>query len=268
MADRRMAGNHSGDEGQDSGRERVSRAAYELFSREGVRAVGVDAVIARAGTAKMTLYRNFPSKDDLIIEFLRRREQLWTHDWLEAESTRRGQTPREQLLAIFDVFSDWFTQPDFEGCSFLTTMVEINDREHPVHQAAVEHLANIRGYIERLAAQAGISDVDSFARKWHILMKGAIMAAHEGDTAAAARSRELGELLLKQHGCLPANNDADGRAPGPFPLRAPCRYAGLADAQLLGRQPRPLDPVGDLLPSGFPGEVRRSVAGLLIDAER
>jgi AcrR family transcriptional regulator len=204
MADRKTVGNHSGDEGQDSGRERVSRAAYELFSREGVRAVGVDAVIARAGTAKMTLYRNFPSKDDLIIEFLRRREQLWTHDWLEAESTRRGQTPPEQLLAIFDVFSEWFIQPDFEGCSFLTTMVEINDREHPVHQAAVEHLANIRGYIERLAAEAGISDVDSFARKWHILMKGAIMAAHEGDTAAAARSRELGELLLKQHGCLTA----------------------------------------------------------------
>lgn len=200
LTDRPQLARHSRDEGQDSGRERVSRAAYELFSREGVRAVGVDAVIARAGTAKMTLYRNFPSKDDLIIEFLQRREQLWTRDWLEAESRRRGQTPREQLLAIFDAFSEWFSQPDFEGCSFLTTMIEINDREHPVHQAAVGHLANIRCYIEELAAGAGISDIDSFARKWHILMKGAIMAAHEGDTAAAARARELGELLLTQHG--------------------------------------------------------------------
>src|SRR3984893_10594929 len=201
MTARRKLPGRPPDEGGDSGRERISRAAYDLFSREGVRAVGVDAVIARAGTAKMTLYRNFPSKDDLIIEFLRRREQLWTHDWLEAESTRRGQTPREQLLAIFDVFSEWFIQPDFEGCSFLTTMVEINDREHPVHQAAVEHLANIRDYIERLAAQAGIGDVDSFARKWHILMKGAIMAAHEGDTEAAARAREVGELLLREQVC-------------------------------------------------------------------
>ena len=77
MTDRRKLPGRPEDEGQDSGRERISRAAYELFSREGVRAVGVDAVIARAGTAKMTLYRNFPSKDDLIIEFLRRREQLW-----------------------------------------------------------------------------------------------------------------------------------------------------------------------------------------------
>jgi Transcriptional regulator len=230
MTGRRKLPAAHGDEGQDSGRERISRAAYELFSREGVRAVGVDAVIARAGTAKMTLYRNFPSKDDLIIEFLRRREELWTRDWLQAESMRRGQTPREQLLAIFDVFAEWFGRPDFEGCSFLTTMVEINDREHPVHQAAVGHLVNIRSYIEKLAAEAGIGDVDSFARQWHILMKGSIMAAHEGDTAAAVRARELGELLLREHGCLPA-------APGPAPA---ARYAG---------QPRPSFSAASFVPS-------------------
>lgn len=186
---------------RDSGRERVSRAAYELFSREGIQTVGVDAVTARAGTAKMTLYRNFPSKDDLILDFLRRREQLWTREWLEAESQRRGATPGEQLLAIFDVFSEWFGTPDFEGCSFLTAMIEVNDPQHPVHQAAVMHLANIRAYIENLAAQAGIDDTDGFARKWHILMKGAIMAAHEGDTEAAARARDIGELLLAEYGC-------------------------------------------------------------------
>lgn len=189
------------DDGAGSGHERLSRAAYDLFSREGVRAVGVDAVVARAGTAKMTLYRNFPSKDDLILEFLRRREQRWTREWLEAESQRRGRTPRDRLLAIFDVFAEWFSRPDFEGCSFLTTMIEVSDPGHPVHQAAVAHLANIRGYIAGLAAEAGIGDADGFARKWHILMKGSIMAAHEGDTAAAGRARELGELLLAQHGC-------------------------------------------------------------------
>ena len=200
--------NHPSDDAQASGRERLSRAAYELFSREGVRAVGVDTVIARAGTAKMTLYRNFPSKDDLILEFLRRREQIWTREWLETESQRRGETPRDQLLAIFDVFGEWFSKPDFEGCSFLTTMIEINDSEHPVHQAAVQHLANIRGYIERLAAEAGIRDVDSFARKWHILMKGSIMAAHEGDKAAAASAREMAELLLCDYRALAPENSA------------------------------------------------------------
>jgi AcrR family transcriptional regulator len=148
----------------------------------------------------MTLYRNYPSKNDLIIDFLRRREQLWTHEWLETESRRRGDSPREQLLAIFDVFSEWFSRPDFEGCSFLTTMIEVNDSDHPVHQAAVVHLANIRSYLERLATEAGIGDADSFARQWHILMKGSIMAAHEGDAAAAGRARRIGELLLKEYG--------------------------------------------------------------------
>ncbi len=200
MTDRRRLVRRPANETRDSGRERVGRAAYELFSREGIRAVGVDAVIARAGTAKMTLYRNFPSKDELILDFLRRREQLWTREWLEAESRQRGETPREQLLAIFDVFSEWFSRPDFEGCSFLTTMIEVNDSEHPVHQAAVGHLANIRAYVGELAAAAGVADPDSFARQWHILMKGSIMAAHEGDAAAAARAREIGELLLREHG--------------------------------------------------------------------
>jgi AcrR family transcriptional regulator len=188
------------EKGRDSGRERVGRAAYDLFSREGTAAVGVDAIIAKAGTAKMTLYRNFPSKTDLIIDFLRRREHIWTEEWLQAESQRRGRTPAQQLLAIFDVFGEWFARPDFEGCSFLTTMLESANRDAAVHRASVQHLANIRHYLKGLAAAAGIDNTDSFARQWHILMKGSIMAAHEGDTAAASRAREVGVLLLRAHG--------------------------------------------------------------------
>ena len=186
--------------GKESGRERVSRAAYDLFSRDGTATVGVDAIIARAGTAKMTLYRNFPSKTDLILDFLQRRERVWTEDWLQAESSRRGSTPAEQLLAIFDVFGEWFARADFEGCSFLTVMLESAHRDDAVHQASVQHLANIRHYLKGLAAAAGIENTDSFARQWHILMKGSIMAAHEGDTLAAARAREVGVVLLHAHG--------------------------------------------------------------------
>jgi AcrR family transcriptional regulator len=183
-----------------SGRERISRAAYELFTRYGTQAVGVDAIIAYAGTAKMTLYRNFPSKDDLILDFLRRRERLWTEEWLRAEARRRGTTPRGQLLAVFEVFDEWFARTDFEGCSFLNTMIEIGDRDSPVRQAAVAHLANIRAFLATLAAEAGIADTDAFSRQWHLLMKGSIMAACEGDAHAAARARELGELLLARYG--------------------------------------------------------------------
>ncbi|WP_163568455.1 TetR/AcrR family transcriptional regulator [Fodinicola feengrottensis] len=187
--------------GPSGGRERIRRAAYDLFSREGTRAVGVDAIIARAGVA-MTLYRNFASKDDLILDFLEQREQTWTKDWLQAEVRERASTPRGQLLAIFDTFSDWFVQPDFEGCAFLTIMVEINDPTSRIHQATVRHLANIRIFLSELAEAAGAADPDAFARKWHILMKGSIMAAHEGDTDAGRRARELGELFLQSQGIL------------------------------------------------------------------
>lgn len=192
---------HTNNDGHSSsGRERLSQAAYELFSRDGTQSVGIDAVIAHAGAAKMTLYRNFRSKDELILDFLRRREQLWTRDWLQAEAQKRGHTPQARLLAIFEVFGEWFADPDFDGCAFLTTMIEIKDPESPVRQASVEHLANIREFIKALAAEAGIADTDAFARQWHILMKGSIMAAHEGDLAAARRARGLGVLLLRSHG--------------------------------------------------------------------
>ena len=192
---------HTNNDGHSSsGRQRISQAAYELFSRDGTQSVGIDAVIAHAGAAKMTLYRNFRSKDELILDFLRRREQLWTRDWLQAEAQKRGHTPQARLLGIFEVFGEWFADPDFDGCAFLTTMIEIKDPESPVRQASVQHLANIREFIKALAAEAGIADTDAFARQWHILMKGSIMAAHEGDLAAARRARGLGVLLLRSHG--------------------------------------------------------------------
>lgn len=183
-----------------SGSERIRRAAYDLLSQHGVRAVGVDAVVARAGTAKMTLYRNFPSKDDLILDFLSRRERAWTEQWLVHESSRRGHLPQERLLALFDLFGEWFARPDFEGCVFLTTMLEVNDPEDTVFQAAVGHLARIRDYLRELAEEAGAPDPLLLARQWHILMKGSIMAAHEGDLQAAAAAREMGVMLLRAQG--------------------------------------------------------------------
>jgi len=183
-----------------SGRDRILDAAYGLFSRSGVRAIGVDTITAEADVAKMTLYRNFASKNGLAIAFLALREERWTKGWVQAEACRRGETPAQQLLAIFEIFSEWFARDDFEGCAFITSLLEFEDREDPVRQACVVHLANIRAFVRELATAAGVSDPERFAAQWHILMKGSIVARHEGDRDAANKARELGELLLEREG--------------------------------------------------------------------
>lgn len=191
-----MAASNSLDGTTKDARERILDTAYELFSRNGIRAVGVDRVIAESGVAKMTLYRNFASKDELVLEFLRRREERWTKEWLQAEVERRADDPAERLLAIFDVFDAWFRQDDFEGCSFINVLLEVTDTASKVRQASVVHLACIRSFLQGLATDAGVADPEDFARRWHILMKGSIVAAGEGDRDAARRGQEIGKLLL------------------------------------------------------------------------
>ncbi len=188
-----------------STRERILDTAYDLFSRHGIRAVGVDRIIESSGVAKMSLYRHFRSKDALVLAFLQERERRWTMEWLHAEASRRGEDGAGRLLAIFDVFDEWFHQSDFEGCSFINVLLEFDDREHPIRQATSEHLATIRGLVRDFAEQAGVADPDAVARQWHILMKGSIVAAGEGDRLAARRARSLGELLLEHEGAPAAS---------------------------------------------------------------
>jgi AcrR family transcriptional regulator len=184
---------------RQSARERILDTAYELFSRRGIHDVGVDELVERAGVAKATLYKHFRSKDELVLAFLEQREQIWTYGWVEKEARGRGATPEEQLLAIFDVFDEWFQGDDFEGCSFINTLLEFGDLDHPVGRASADYLENIRSVIRNLALEAGLRNPDAFALSWHILMKGSIVQAAEGDRDAAKRARELGALLIERH---------------------------------------------------------------------
>jgi AcrR family transcriptional regulator len=182
-----------------SARERILGSAYELFSRRGIRAVGIDEVVERAAVAKATLYRHFPSKDDLVLAFLERREQIWTRELVEAGARARGATPEERLLAIFDVFDEWFQRDDFEGCSFVNVLLETADRNHRIGVASAGHLENIRSIVRTLAEEAGLRDPAAFSLSWHILMKGSIVQAAEGDREAAQRAKSIARLLLDDH---------------------------------------------------------------------
>jgi AcrR family transcriptional regulator len=180
-------------------RERILTTAYRLFTQRGIRAVGNDEVIAVSGVAKATLYRHFPSKNDLVLAVLQRREELWTLGLVEQQSRLRGETTEEQLLAIFDVFHDWFQKrEDFDGCSFINVLLELG-AAHPAGQASIQYLDNIRTIVRERAEAAGLVDVDNFARSWHILMKGSIIAAAEGDLQAAQRAQAMGRSLIEQH---------------------------------------------------------------------
>lgn len=179
-------------------RERILATAYDLFARRGIRDVGVDEIVERSGVAKATLYRHFPSKDALVLAFLERREELWTHGFVEAGAKKRGQTPEDQLLAIFDVFDGWFRSKDFEACSFINVLLELGPR-HEVGKASIDYLENIRDVVRSLAEEAGLRDVESFARSWHILMKGSIISATEGDVDAAKRAQAMAASVIEQH---------------------------------------------------------------------
>jgi AcrR family transcriptional regulator len=179
-------------------RTRILATAYDLFARRGIRDVGVDEVVERAGVAKATLYRHFRTKDDLVLAFLRRREELWTQGVVAAGARSRGDTAEEQLLAIFDVFDEWFRRDDFEACSFINVLLELGAR-HGAGKASIGHLENIRAFVRELATEAGLRDADAFARSWHILMKGSIVSASEGDLDAARRAQAMARLLIDQH---------------------------------------------------------------------
>lgn len=178
--------------------DRILAVAYELFSTRGVRDVGINELIERSGVAKATFYRHFPSKDSLVLAFLEQRDKKWTMDLILSEALRRGSTPTEQLLAIFDVFGDWFLREDFEGCSFARVLLEMGPA-HPLGQASIDYLTKIRGHVTAVAQEAGLARPEEFARSLLILMKGSVVQAMEGDAKAAERAKQMAVWLIEHH---------------------------------------------------------------------
>lgn len=178
-----------------SARERLLEAAYELFAAQGVNQVGIDAILATSGCAKASLYSNFKSKIELAIAFLDRREEVWTRNWLEDQVKRRARDPTGRLLAVFDVFDSWFRTEGFEGCSFINVLLE-TEAGNPLRRAAAAHLSTIRGILLGFAKDAGLQEAEVFAQAWHMLMKGSIIAAGEGNLDAAIEAKRAAQLII------------------------------------------------------------------------
>jgi AcrR family transcriptional regulator len=180
---------------QPDAHERILAAAYELFSQRGVRDVGVDELIARSGVANATFYRHFPSKELLVLAFLERREQVWTAETIASKALARDGSARDQLLAVFDLFDEWFHRGDYAGDPFVNILLEMGP-EHSLGRASIMYLSNERDTIRKHAEHAGLEDPEGLARSLQILMKGAIVGARMGDREAAHCAKEMAGWLI------------------------------------------------------------------------
>jgi AcrR family transcriptional regulator len=182
-----------------SARERLIDTSYDLFTRRGIGGVGVDEVIIKAGVAKATLYRHFPSKEDLVLAFLDRRAELWTGEVIDRQPRGRADDPEEQLLALFDVLDDWFHErSDYEACSFVKVLFEVGAKGR-IGQACLAHLDKIRDTLRDRAELAGLRDATGLAWKLNILLKGSIVCAAEGDRESAQRAKPIAAWLIGEH---------------------------------------------------------------------
>ena len=175
-------------------RERILETAQRLFYRDGFRAVGIDTIIAEAGIAKMSLYRHFPSNDELIVAYLEEsNRQFW--EWLEG-ATAGAEDPADRLIAMFEAIEKLSTSAGCLGCTFQSTAAEFPDRDHPGHQVALAHKQAVRDRFAELAGQAGLRDPDELGDQLLLLMDGAWVAArmfgpHNPSTGLAAAARAL-----------------------------------------------------------------------------
>ena len=169
-------------------KEKIERTAYALFTRHGVRAVGVDTIVARSGVGKMTLYRHYPSKDALALAFFERRFERFSRHW-QAQVEALRLPPREALLAIFDVLELWYRSPGYTGCPVVKAVLESRSDDR-VYAGALRYFSSVRDFLRKLATQAAVRDPDALAAQWHILIWGSIVGARAKDLAAAVLARE------------------------------------------------------------------------------
>jgi AcrR family transcriptional regulator len=180
-----------------SARDRIMQAASTLFYQEGVQNVGIDRIIAESGVAKMSLYNHFKSKDALIAAWLEQRDTNW-REWFQNTVEKRATEPAERLLAMFDALEEWFSQPDFRGCAFINSSVELVDPEHPGYQVAIAHQQALYDYILQLAKVAEIDNPDAVAEPLLLLVEGAIVVAMmRRSPAAVAHAKAAAETLIR-----------------------------------------------------------------------
>lgn len=155
-------------------RERILATAHELFYRDGIRATGIDRVIAEAGVTKVTFYRHFPSKNDLIKAYLEHRHLMWMA-WLDGALERHRGHGRGAIARLVTVFREWFESEGYRGCAFLNAVVELGGALPEVAEIAKRHKDEVTGRIVRLLPES--RDRQERALAIAVALDGAILRA-------------------------------------------------------------------------------------------
>ena len=192
-------------------RERILAVARELFYRRGIHAVGVDAIAEAAGTNKMTLYRHFASKDELVAACLRAFADQVTADWDAIAAAHPGD-PKAELTAWLQHMGQWFIDEAGRGCALANAAVELPDPDHPARQVIREHKSAVRERLARLCQDAGLRDPEAVASQVFLVCEGARVAAQSlGSDEPLTRVPLLLNDLVGEH--APDDEAARGKRP-------------------------------------------------------
>ena len=184
--------------GRPSAGKRIFDTAADLFYRKGIRAVGVEAIAAKADTTKMSLYRNFPSKDELVAEWLRDHDVKFWQAW-DAMTQRYPGDARKQLQAAFALLAKHVADPGARGCPMANAAVEITEKDHPARKVIEVHKAKLRARLAKLCELAGAREFAVLADQLFLLMEGAQVSIILGVRGPARNVARAADALIDVH---------------------------------------------------------------------
>lgn len=176
-------------------RDELVQKALQVFYRNGFHATGMDMLVAETGISKTSMYKHFRTKEDLILAALRLRDEQF-RNWLYRRMEQLADSPRGQLVAMFDALQEWFDEPGYRGCMFIKASSEYQDAGHLIHRQSADHKRLLQDHVAALARRAGLSEPDALARQLLLLKEGAIVTAHLGHAAAPAQDAKAAALRL------------------------------------------------------------------------
>lgn len=178
-------------------RSALIETAIRLFCRQGINATGIDAIINRSGVARMTLYKQFGSKDALVAAVLEAEGAAW-RAWFFARLACVEGGPKARLLAIFDALGEWFARDDYFGCALMNAVAEYRNQSPAVLAVTQAHKKPVLEYIRSLCDAAGVEDSATLVSQIDLLMDGAIVKSLiQRDVKAAKEARAIASALLR-----------------------------------------------------------------------